>query len=108
MTEKMEMAINTHEQLKLAGGGVASELALTIVKTVDDNGYYDKPAATEAVDRYVLQEIRSVLSLTADRRYPADSHGHCWCRKDLTDKKEPHNEFCQRARALLSKLEVRP
>lgn len=52
-----------------------------------------------------LQEVRAVLSLTADRRMP--QHGHCWCRKDLTDDKVPHNEFCQRARALMEKLEVK-
>jgi hypothetical protein len=53
-----------------------------------------------------LQEVRAVLSLTADRCDP--KHGHCWCCKDLTDDKSPHGEFCQRARALMSKLEVRP
>jgi hypothetical protein len=53
-----------------------------------------------------LQEVRAVLSQTADRRYP--EHGHCWCRKDLTNANEPHGEFCQRARALMKRLEVRP
>lgn len=51
-----------------------------------------------------LQEVRGVFSQTADRRYPEDSHGHCWCTKDLTDDKEPHGEFCQRARWLWEKL----
>jgi hypothetical protein len=50
-----------------------------------------------------LMEVRAVLSQTADRRYP-ETHGHCWCRKDLTDDKEPHGEFCRRARALMEKL----
>lgn len=54
-----------------------------------------------------LQEVRAVLSLTADRRYPEDSYGHCWCRKDLTDDNEPHDEFCLRARALWAKLTIK-
>jgi hypothetical protein len=49
-----------------------------------------------------LGEVRGVLSQTADRRMP--EHGHCWCRKDLTDDNEPHGEFCQRARSLFEQL----
>lgn len=53
-----------------------------------------------------LQEVRAVLSLTADRRYSEDSYGHCWCRKDLMDDNEPHSKLCLRARALWSKLQI--
>lgn len=49
-----------------------------------------------------LQEVHSVLSLTADRRM--EKHGHCWCYKDLTDNKEPHDDFCQRARRVYEQL----
>jgi hypothetical protein len=52
-----------------------------------------------------LQEVRAVLIQTADRNMPA--HGPCWCRKDLADNNEPHNSFCQRARALWGKLGVK-
>ena len=50
-----------------------------------------------------MQEVRGVLSLTADRR--SEQYGHCWCRKDLTNDAEPHNDFCQRARALFARLQ---
>jgi hypothetical protein len=52
-----------------------------------------------------LQEVRAVLIQTADRNMPA--HGPCWCRKDLADNNEPQNSFCQRARALWVKLEIK-
>lgn len=51
-----------------------------------------------------LQEVRGVLSQTADRHY--EEYGHCWCRKDLTNDTEPHGEFCLRARALMLRLQV--
>jgi hypothetical protein len=71
---------------------MASELAQTIKKTIDDEGY-------------VLQEVRDVLIQTADRNILP--HGPCWCRKDLTDDNEPHSKFCLRARTLWAKLEVK-
>jgi hypothetical protein len=63
--------------------------------------YYEGPPYNipELLDAE-LAEVRAVLSLTADRRYPK----HCWCRKDLTDDKEAHSEFCQRARVLYERL----
>lgn len=77
-------------------------MAMTLVEAVEyirnDEAYVAAKAA--------LAEVRAVLSLTADRRYPEHEHGHCWCRKDLTNDAEPHNEFCQRARALYEKLLV--
>jgi hypothetical protein len=76
----------SEDQQKFRGHAGWSELA--IADRIDDE----------------LQEVRAVLSLTADRRIP--EHGHCWCRKDLTSDAEPHNEFCQRARALLTRLTV--
>ena len=66
----------------------------------------DRKLALHNVDTE-LQEVRAVFSQTADRRYPEDSHGHCWCRKDLTNDQEPHNEFCKRARALWERLTVK-
>lgn len=84
---------------------MASEFALQIAKR------HCETTRTVAATRLAnnvdaeLREVRSVLSITADRNHI--EYGHCWCRKDLTDDKEPHGEFCQRARALMEKLEVK-
>jgi hypothetical protein len=95
---------------------MVSELAKAINFALASKGLivkhpYELPSATalravRAIDAQ-LAEVRAVLSLTADRRYPIDSHGHCWCTKDLTDDKEPHGEFCQRARALYERLRIK-
>lgn len=81
---------------------MASEFATQLAHVVQ--GVSVRGAIREADAE--LTEVRAVLSLTADRRYPypIDGHGHCWCTKDLTDDKEPHGEFCQRARALYERL----
>jgi hypothetical protein len=50
-----------------------------------------------------LQEVREVLDSTSKRRLP---DGPCWCKSYLSTL--GHTEDCQRARALMEKLEVRP
>lgn len=71
---------------------------MTLVEAID----YIRNDKAHAAALAELQEVRAVLSLSADRRHP--KHGHCWCRKDLTNDNEPHGEFCRRARVLMEKL----
>jgi hypothetical protein len=84
---------------------MASELAIGLSKALTHGVPQDILEWGQGVIDKELQEVRGVLSQTADRRYP-ETHGHCWCRKDLTDDNEPHSEFCQRARALMERLRV--
>ena len=53
----------------------ASEMAQRIKKTVDDEGYYDMEAASEAVDRLVLQEVREIVELIAHPKFKIDGDG---------------------------------
>lgn len=82
---------------------VASELALKVVKTVDDEGYYDRQAASDAVDRYCLAPVREALD--GLRMNPKG----CWCVNAPATAVTPearHSEACQRARAVYESLEV--
>lgn len=82
---------------------MASGLSKQLAAIAAQGNYHTRGSLAAEYDNE-LQEIRVVLFLTADRYYP--EHGHCWCRKDLTDDAEPHNEFCQRARQLADRLRV--
>jgi hypothetical protein len=67
--------------------------------------YYEGPPYNipEVLDAE-LQEVREVLVSTARHK---DSYGlPCWCVVMM--RTMPHMEHCQRARALMEKLEVRP
>lgn len=83
---------------------MASQLAIEIVKTVDDEGYYDRPAAGEDVDGK-LAEVREVLEglqtfwIDQGDETPVEWH---WCDPDTDCADE-----CQRARALYEKLVIK-
>jgi hypothetical protein len=96
----MPVALNVSAATKGAGKMASSQLAQRIKKTVDDEGYYDMEVASEAVDRYALQEVREVLTQLAEWPFPIGKP--CWCHSGIDE----HSEACQRARALFKRLEV--
>lgn len=77
---------------------MAEKVKITLPEAIE----YIRNNEAHAAALVAVQEVRAVLSQTADRRYPQHGHGHCRCRKDLNNDDEPHGGFCQRARASLN------
>jgi hypothetical protein len=81
---------------------MASEFAIGLSRTLTHGVPEDILEWGQAVIDKELQEVREVLDSTSKRRLP---DGPCWCKSYLSTL--GHTEDCQRARALMERLNVR-